>query len=697
MFMQLSMNKNGIALCSAILHFFPEPGLRDHRGCGIRAQQRDLIVMKNLKFHLLAATAVASAQGTLASAAQAQILLPPAELHGVGASLIINTRVRNCIGNPGNHVAGDIANNRLNAFGTNRNQLIRVAPSNFQPTSPTASDPAFDCETQEIQPDFQGKYVSTGSGFGRQMWHRFSNQFTNGFGSINPFGTWNNVQFAFSEAPATISDITSYNANANNATNKAGAAVQLPFFVVPIAFAYNPVYGVKQTGSGPINLTFRITVPASINGVVSGGLRLSRSDYCKIFNGEITNWNDPALKIRNGNQDLRDLADDASRWSVEGVPIRLVGRIDRSGSTNLLTRHLAAVCTGLVALNKYAKAAESLPYDNTSPRNMSGFHSDTHYFPGSSSTNFSGTVQSISGAFYERGNDTIDTTQGSEAAGEFMLTNGASGVAKAIETTGNNTLHTSTVDPNVKLNGKFGYVEADWVMPTLNHNLFSAALQKGSTTTFVMPSAENAIAAFGTILPPQTTATTGAYNITDGRTVYKDLTNTALGTETVDRGNPLHWANVLYPPSGATLATPANGYPVTGPAFIDTYTCFATPATRLNLVEYIALTLGKITKKSDNTPLSSNTFKGTGATALGIFYQSNIAPLPGAWMNAVNETFLKKSTQDGDPSAAVAKLGDRNLWIQDKLPLKATDIDGINSGTNTEVLANPSCIAGFGA
>jgi hypothetical protein len=655
--------------------------------------------MRNFKLHLLAATAIAGAAGTFASAAQAQILLPAFELRGVGASTVgdVSVRTLNCVGNPGNHVAGDIANNRLNKLGTNSNQLLTVEPGNYAPTSPTASNPAFNCETQEIQPDFQGKYVSTGSGFGRQMWRLFSNQFTGAADSTNPFGTWNNVQFAFSEAPASISDITAYNANANNATNKAGAAIQFPFFVVPVALAYNPVYGVKQTGAGPVNLTFRVKVPVSINGVVSGGLRLTRGDYCKIFNGEITNWNDPALKTRNGAQDLRDLADDASRWASEGAPIRLVGRVDRSGGTDLFTRHLAAVCTGLVAVNKFAKAAESLPYDNTSTIDMRGFRPDSRYFPGSGASNFSGTVQSISGAFYNRSTDVIDTTQGLEAPGLFLLADGASGVAEAIETTVNNTLKTSTVDSNVKLNGKFGYVGADFVKPVPGRNLFSAALQKGTTTAYVLPSAVNAAAAFGTILAPQSTATTGAYNITDARQVYKDLTNTGLGTEAIDRGNPLHWANTLYPPSGATLAAPAAGYPITGAAFMDTYTCFATPAGRLNLVEYISLTLGKITKKSDNTPLSSNTFKGTGATAVGIFAQSNIAPLPGGWANAINETFLKNSAQDGDPTAAVAKLGARNLWIQDKLPTKASDIDGINSGTNKEVLGNPGCTPGAGA
>ena len=675
--------------------------------------------MKLSRIHLLTACAAST---IVVSTAQASVLLPAHDLRAAGATTVGDVTVRslNCVGNPGNHVPGDIVNNRINKQGTNSGSLLTVEPGNFAPTTPTVANPAFNCETQEIQPDFEGQYVATGSGFGRQQWRLFTNQFTGLAGSINPFGTWTNVDFALSEAPADVTDITAYNANANSVTNKAGAAIQHPIFVIPVAFAYNPVYAKK----GAVDFKFNAKFPQLINGVTSGGIRLNKIAYCKIYNGEITNWNDPALQVLNGNQSLRDVADSSTRWASEGAPIRLVGRADRSGGSDVFTRAMAAQCNGLVAVNKFAKAAESLPFDNTSTIDIRRLRADVRYFPGSSSSNFSGTVQSLGGLVYDRNTDVVckwdevnNTTKVCDAAlapggvftnaltpGLFMVSDGTTGVAEAIETTVNNTLLTSTVDPTVQLNGKFGYIGADFVKPVPGRNLFAAALQKGATATYVMPSATNGSAAFGTVLPPQATAASGAYNTLDARTLgsinpalpVDPVTNPGVA---VNRANPMHWANILYTaqtPTGPapTLANPVNGYPVTGAAFMLTYTCHkpANPlvpgnnAGRFAMVNYVALLLGKNTKNSANTPVSANTFKGTGATALGILAQSNTAPLPGAWGNAVNDTFYKKG-----PTA----LGLLNLWIQDTLPTTAADVDNAVQATDSK--SNPSCDANFGA
>ena len=692
--------------------------------------------MKLSRIHLLAACAAST---FVVSAAQAQVALPPVELRGAGATTVGDGTVRtmNCVGNPG---AG------LNKYGTNSNQLLTVSPGAYNPATPSATNPAYDCATQEIQPDFEGKYIGTGSGAGREMWRTFQTATTlNGAaGKVNPFSGgagspsgWSNLQFAFSEAPAAVSDITAYTANANSAANKAGAAIQVPFFVIPVAVAYNPAYGVNSTGAAPVDMKFNVKVPAKINNVVAGGLKLSRVAYCKIFNGEITNWNDPLLKTLNSGLSLHDpVSDTLARWTSEGAPIRLVGRADKSGGTDVTTRAIAAQCNGgQVAVNKFVKAAESLPYDNTSTIDIRRLRPDTHYYPTSSASRFSGTVQSLGGLVYDRVTDVVckwdevnATTTKCDAAlapggvftnaptpGLFMVSDGSSGVAEAIETTVNNALIASTT-PGIALNGKVGYVGADFVKPVPGRNLFSAALQKGNVatgTSYVMPSATNAGAAFGTVLPPQSIASSGAYNITDARILgandpYLPITDPVNGGASVpvDRANPLHWVAVLYNPNGpitSTLASPAAGYPITGSAFMDTYTCFkpANPAVpgnnakRFGIVEYMGLMFGKITKNSLNTAVHANTFKGTGATALGIIPQSNMTLPAAGWINAITETFLKKSTQDGDPTAVVAKLGDRNLWIQDNYPTTASDVDGIVQATDQK--SNPTCDANFGA
>ena len=178
--------------------------------------------MKLSRIHLLAACAASS---FIASAAQAQIALPPVEMRGAGATTVgdVSVRTLNCVGNPG---AG------LNKYGTNSGQLLTVAPGNYAPAVPSGTNPSYDCATQEIQPTYEGKYIGTGSGLGRQMWRTFTTVNLNGTaGNINPHAGgagnpsgWSNLQFALSEAPASVSDISAYNTTANGAANQAGAA-----------------------------------------------------------------------------------------------------------------------------------------------------------------------------------------------------------------------------------------------------------------------------------------------------------------------------------------------------------------------------------------------------------------------------------------------------------------------------------------
>ena len=638
--------------------------------------------MKNFKSTLLAATVAA---GTFANAASAQILLPPVELRGVGASTvsIIAAQDMNCVG-------------VINALGKNDGTTSSVSPSSYNPPSPTLTNPVFDCASGAVesdvpvytrtfvQPDFDGRYISTGSGFGREEWRLFSNRFDGTTGKVFPaaFGTpWPNVQFAFSEAPATASDITAYN---TNAAPTAKAAIQFPFYVVPMALAYSDKYGVR-TAPTPADLTFNVKstyVTKDVAGNPTGGLRLNKSAYCKIMNGVITNWNDPALKTLNGGQSLMDADDDLTRWNTEGVTIRLVGRLDKSGGSDIFTRHIAEACDSFVTTNKFVNAAEALPFDNTSGIDLTSFRSDTPYKPGGSG--YAGTIQSLSGAVFVSTASGINTSQGAEAAGKFMVADGSGKVRDAIAYAPD---RVSAFNANYTLNGKLGYIGADFVKPTPGATLFSAALQKGSTTAYVAPTAANGTAAVGTILPPQSVATSGAYNITDTRV------NSVTGL-LVDRANPLDWTDVFYSDPAKTLANPALGYPITGTAQMLTYTCFSTVPKRLGLVEFVSLNFGKVTKTSQNKAISANTFKGSAPTSLGIVPKSGIAAMPAGWQNAINETFLKKSVQDGDPTAPIAKLGDRNLWIQDKLPTQLIQIDGI--GTN-DIKSNPTCTAGAGA
>ncbi len=645
--------------------------------------------MKSLTVKLLSASAL-SVLGV--NAAFAQVALPPVELRGAGASSITTILVQslNCVGNPG---AG------LNKAGTNTGSLSTVAPGFYQPTVPSAAKPTQDCNTQEIQPDFEGRYVATGSGTGRAFWRLFSDQLPGTTASnINPFGTWTNVQFAFSDAPASASDLTAYAANANSAVNKAGAAIQFPLYSLPVAVAYDAKYGVRNGNDLTFNVKSTFITKDSL-GNPTGGLRLNKSAYCKIFNGEITNWNSPALNLLNGGNSttatrtLKDADDSDARWDADGAPIRLVGRIDRSGTTDIFTRHLAAACTPFVAVNKFSNAAESLPYQVSVPGgftatiDMTGFRSDTSYKPSSTSPAlFAGTtVQGISGAFFNRTTQAIVTSQGAEAPGLFLLADGSSGVRDAIKFAPD---QASPSEPTTLLNGKIGYIGADFVAPAPNATLFSAALQVGASTVFAGPTAANATLAFGSgttaLLPPQAVAASGAFSTADTRT------NSLTGTP-VDRANPLDWTDVLYANPANTLANPAKGYAITGTTQFLGYTCYATDAKRFGIVEFLSLNFGKITKNSVNTPVSIDLFKGTATTSRGLLAKAGIAPIPAGWQTAINETFLKKSTQ----ASGGVILGNKNLWVQSKLPTTAANVDA--NVTAADPQSNPGCTSGLGA
>lgn len=640
--------------------------------------------MRTMKFHLLAATTIAGA--VMPAVAGAQIAFPAAELRGVGASSVQTSIVQtmNCIGNPGSHAPGNTDN--LNRLGTNNGSLSTVPEGVFVQTNPTAASPNFDCNLEEIQPNFEGKYVATGSGTGRSFWRLFSNQLPGTTATNqNPFGTWNNVQFALSDAPTTASELAQYDANANNATNAAGAPIQFPLYVLPVAIAYNPVYGRRRIGREVVDMTFNLKpayVTTDAQGNPTGGIRLSKVNYCKIFNGVIVNWNDAALRTNGVGNSLRSENDDAIRWRDEGVPIRLVGRLDNSGTTDIFTRHLAAACNGVNGqpVNKFQTAAEALPFDRSSGINLSAFRSDTRYTPTSTGA-LAGTVQSLSGAVFIRASGgtpaSINTTQGAEAPGLFMVADGSSGVRDAI----NYQTEPAPGNGQVALNGKLGYIGSDFVRPAPGAALFSAALQIGGVgNKYAAPTSEQGVAAFGTTnyLPPQTTSVNGAFNPNDPRTGPRR--DGAAGTVPIDRANPLHWVSVLY--SGdRPLSNPRTGYPITGVTMYLGYTCYATDANRLAVATLLGTYAGTLRRDSENDPVSPNLVKGTRAAALGLLAQLNLAPMPDAWLNAINETFLKNSRQGG------GALGAKNLWIQSAFPTRRLD----------QSQPNPTCVPGRGA
>jgi len=561
---------------------------------------------------LAASTALSLVAST--SAFAADNIYPAAAINGNGASSVANVLVQelNCFGGPNNPLG-------FGATGT----TATIPDHDYVPTAPTVGNPIYHCATQSVQDLVDAHYVSTGSGGGKSNW---KNKNTAGIVS-NPFTYGSNIHFAFSDSPISSAELATYNTTAAPTT---GAAIQVPMYVLPIAVAYAPAYGKIMTGTGVQNLTFNVKVPHADG---TGGLRMKKATYCGIFNGTITNWNDAALKADNGGQSLMSTNDNVTRWNTTGVPIKLIGRNDNSGTTNIFTRHLTAVCGG----GYTAGGTDQLP------------------------AGVKGT------ALYNKTTGAL--TSGTEVSGKFGVVDGSDGIAHTVDV--------AIADPvtvgDVTLNGRLGYVGADWVAPsTLSAStLHSADLQQGLTTSFKAATAANATLAFKGILPPQSDST-GKYN----------PASTAVGQMPGNRTDPLAW---VFPANATTgVANPAFGYPIVGTTNMLLYTCYASPAVRNAIQGFGMLHLGKVTIADDLTKvpakLVTSTAKDAGGLMLGIDPRNGIAPLPASFVNAIVETFFTKVVSGNNP-------GGLNLWIQDKLQKKSTDI----------LTGNSTCSPGVGA
>lgn len=581
-------------------------------------------------------------------------------LLGTGASSVgpILVQELNCIG----------GNNRLGS--QNGTTTLINEPTNLPP--PPGGNP-FNCAVNNLQDNFGAKYISTGSSFGRRAWRTFANQFQDSPGLTGPFSggpynpfnnypasdsrysPWPHVQFAFADSSITDGDLTEYDSAARPV---AGAPVFFPLFVLPVAIAYNPVYGVNASGQ---EMRFDVQFPQSVDGEVIGGLRMTRQTYCKVFNGETKNFNSSLFTSANNNVSLQDKSNDTTtRWNRDGVPIRLVGRLDGSGTTDIFTRAMAAQCKNVPsANNRYANNAEALPYARgaADAPDFSTVRADSPYRPGSS-TPVAGTRNLVSNQYFNGSAITSDgvtggspaTPNGVNGSGLFLMADGSGRVRDAINFAPD---YPSPGEPAVLLNGKIGYISADFIAnsPTGSNSLYAAALQVRSSSTYTMPTAANATAAFGTVLPPQSNAN-GTFTNSDTRQVREQGGTTGNARRT----NPLAWYDVLYA-GGAGLSDPSAGYAITGTTQFIGYTCY-TQQNREHIVNFLGWNADSVTRSQNNVN-RAGIFTGTG----GLLAVSNIGALPTAWKTAIYKTFLVDSNESG---AGAVRLGSLNLWLQNK-------------------------------
>ncbi|PCE32861.1 substrate-binding domain-containing protein [Burkholderia ubonensis] len=174
-------------------------------------------------------------------------------------------------------------------------------------------------------------YYSVGSGAGM-------NAFLNNQPTFFGAGVTGTVHFANSDAALSTAQLTAYKAGLG-ATS--GPLIQIPYIVTPITV---PVVN----GPAVTSTTTPQTTPGQAHSIA-----LNDDDLCGIFSGKLTNWN----QVTN--------PETSSAYALN-APIKVIYRSDGSGTTELLTRHLAAVCT---TLNTQANVAfvDSLTFTASFP------------------------------------------------------------------------------------------------------------------------------------------------------------------------------------------------------------------------------------------------------------------------------------------------------------------------------------------
>ncbi|HDR9481001.1 TPA: substrate-binding domain-containing protein [Burkholderia aenigmatica] len=172
-------------------------------------------------------------------------------------------------------------------------------------------------------------YFSVGSGAGQ-------NAFLNNQPTYLGAGVTGTVNFANSDAALTTAQVASYNASTIGANS--GPLIQIPYIVTAITV---PVVNAPAVTSSVTPQT----TPGQAHSIA-----LNDDDLCGIFSGKLTNWN--------------QVTNPEGGFYSTNAPIKVIYRSDSSGTTELLTRHLAAVCTtGNTATG--VKFVDSLTFANT--------------------------------------------------------------------------------------------------------------------------------------------------------------------------------------------------------------------------------------------------------------------------------------------------------------------------------------------
>jgi ABC-type phosphate transport system substrate-binding protein len=518
-----------------------------------------------------------------------------------------------------------------------------------------------DCSVTQQDPNAKVFLEASGSGAGIQAFfqHRAADLGTytdeNGVSGL----TFPTMNYATSDTAMGSADVAVYNngGNVDPATNKTvnvvapgavpgagqfanpastyGPMVQVPLLIAPITIAFSPVYKKVTQADGVTVLPMSFNLSAAKDVLTAGSapvLRLDLPTYCKIFNGEIIDWNDPAILALNSkvvkvpavkglhgvilvpaysyytplnDPNDPDVAPIAAPTVAQGtpatplvnnfsLPIELVGRSDGSGTTSIFSRALAAQCTGLTGVtNNYPDAASTLPSALIGPGGVAT--------PGS---------------------------------GLFTTKSGSGGVAGYMQFSA---VPASTAGAEVT-SGKITYLSPDYVGPVnTSFGLVYAALSNyasatsGATTMkFVLPTAKAAAATYN---GANITAPTGAA-VSD----------------------PSAW--VQAPSKTAAIATPVSpsGYPIVGTTQIVAYTCYKDTAP--NSDSNVGYKLNRFLYFYLKNPIVVAPVSTTNASLEGILARYGFAPMPAAFIKAEYNAFVYPGTKNAPSTTFISPKSD---------------------------------------
>ncbi len=480
--------------------------------------------------------------------------------------------------------------------------------------------PKQNCATQHNNTSETTWYISTGSGSG--ILGLFGHDPVNFWGPVNETNGnqfFPEVFYAASDAGLGATDLNAYNNGgsytqggvtitiaANGAESCAagqtnpypnpaqcyGPMTQFPLSIDPVAIFYtNGGIYEKQSGANKKEVDFHLNVQ---NGNKSGGLRLSVNSLCGIYNGAITNWNDPSLTADNGGTSLEDPSDPTtSGWSVTLIP---VARSDSSGTTSIHTRHLANICAGF------------------------SYNGKTNQYTTGATTISGAGAGALVGQTYNVNNPNYP---GVDTAGLITLAPNSSGVAQYVAFTQAPNGEGNKCSKGTKLvagysdciqQGRVGYVGADYVLPfvaesqTNSYNLFAASLQNANGQ-YITPSPKAVLKAFGSILPPQTS----------GKGKY-----CASCTQNGMRSDPTAWVEGLSPSVPLANPTESGAYAEVGTTNFLGYSCYLNATSLANLTGQIAY--------METSAINTN--------KKGILGAAGLSALPKAWTAAIDDAFI---------------------------------------------------------